>query len=117
MDGFVNHLWDLAIPVLSTVVTFAIGWAATRFSAWSGVQIEAKHREALHSAIMTGIGYARSRLTLGGSAASPKELVIQAKSYVETSVPDAIKALGVTDTKLADMIAAKAETVEPAKAP
>jgi hypothetical protein len=104
-----DNLWEYLMPVLGTIVTGAIGWGAMAFQAWSGYQIEAKHREALHSAIMTGIGFARSKLTGSGPAIDEKQVVIQAKEYVERSVPDALRHFGLDKAagNLAEMIASK----------
>ncbi|MGP3698792.1 hypothetical protein ACTVZP_16095, partial [Rhodobacter sp. NSM] len=76
-------LLDLA----GVVLTALIGLVAVRFQHWTGIQIEARHREALHSAIMTAARLAVAR-KLAPDAAT--EFV---SSYVRYSVPDALKQL------------------------
>jgi len=107
MEWFLDNA---LVPVLGAISTAAISWAAAAFQRWTGMQIEARHREALHSAIMTGIGYARSGLTPGGSSLNVGSIVDQARDYVLKSVPDALQYFGLKEgTMLYDMIAAKAE--------
>ncbi len=76
-------LLDLA----SAVLTAVIGLVAVRFQRWTGIQIEARHREALHSAIMTAARLAVARKLATDAAAN---FVL---SYVRGSVPDALKQL------------------------
>ncbi|HCO90946.1 MAG TPA: hypothetical protein DIT40_08235 [Alphaproteobacteria bacterium] len=65
-----------------------IAYATRRISAWTGIQIEARHREALHSAIMTGV-----RTAMKGGTLSTEAMTDQAIAYARESVPDAIRAL------------------------
>jgi hypothetical protein len=97
------------MEILSSIVTFAITIGTFFFTRWSGMQVEARHREALHSAIMSGIGYARSALTGEGPAISHEEIVRQTTEYVERSVPDALKYFNLDKAAgmLTQMIAAK----------
>ncbi|WP_182442390.1 hypothetical protein [Cereibacter sphaeroides] len=76
-------LLDLA----GVVLTALIGLAAVRFQRWTGIQIEARHREALHSAIMTA---ARVAVDRGLTRDVATEFVA---AYVRASVPDALKRL------------------------
>lgn len=111
MAELMSNLWDLMLPVISAIITAAITWGAVAFQRWSGMEVEAKHREALHRAILTGIGFAMSRVTGAGPATTPNAVVSQASEYVRTSVPDALGYFGL-DKKpamLNDMIASKVE--------
>ncbi|EGJ23426.1 hypothetical protein RSWS8N_15100 [Cereibacter sphaeroides WS8N] len=83
LTALAPSLLDLAGVVLTTL----IGFATVRFQRWTGIQIEARHREALHSAIMTAARVAVAR-KLAPDAAT--EFV---SSYVRNSVPDALKQL------------------------
>lgn len=97
------------IPVVLYAVIYALlGWAALAFQRWTGVQIEARHREALHSAIRNGVLQAASQ-GLTGTAAS--ELV---QGYVTESVPDALKRLAPPPDVLAGLIRAKMVELLPA---
>ena len=83
----IRTLFDAAIPVL-------IAWAAKRFSEKTGIDIEATHRDALHSAAMTGINCVLARRPSFNSTAGDKDPVIRdAPEWVVNSVPDALKYL------------------------
>jgi hypothetical protein len=77
-DSIRPALADIAVAVIAT----AIAWAAQRFQALTGIQIEAKHREALQSALANG---ARMMIENGSEAD-----FMRAIDYVERSVPDAL---------------------------
>ena len=99
------------LQALADAVIFAlIGWVATIVQRWTGIQIEARHREALHSAAMTGVTKAIARV--GGSVNGMSldvrsDVVASAIEWIEASVPDAIAALGVTPEKVAALATAK----------
>lgn len=96
---------------VNVVVTAALAFGALRLNSWVGVQIEAKHREALHSAVMTGI-----RRALNGVEAALVDVKIDVKSpamakiltwVMETGAPEAVKYFGLTPDKLASLIESK----------
>lgn len=47
-------LMPYILAALGTIITAILGWAAAAFQRWTNIKIEAQHREALHSALMTG---------------------------------------------------------------
>ncbi|MGC9449739.1 hypothetical protein [Cereibacter johrii] len=83
LTALAPSLLDLA----GVALTALIGLATVRFQRWTGIQIEARHREALHSAIMTA-----ARLAVARKLA-PDEATNFVSSYVRDSVPDAVKRL------------------------
>ncbi|EKX56139.1 hypothetical protein D516_3276 [Rhodobacter sp. AKP1] len=83
LTALTPSLLDLA----GVALTALIGFATVRFQRWTGIQIEARHREALHSAIMTAARLAVAR-KLDPDAA--RNFV---SSYVRNSVPDALRQL------------------------
>lgn len=99
---------------ISAVVALAIGILSSRIYALLGISIEAKHREALHSAIMTGVnaGLAKVSDLIGGKAVDVKSsAVAEAVNYVTQAVPDAVKFFGLSEAKLAEMVTAKLQAV------
>lgn len=105
-------MWEWAaenfiFPTAAAIITAAITWAAAAFTKWSGIQIEAKHREALHSALMTGVRMALERLGAGFGQTAKTNVALEAIGYVKTSVPDAIRHLGPDDAHLLAMADAK----------
>ncbi|ACM00207.1 Hypothetical Protein RSKD131_0347 [Cereibacter sphaeroides KD131] len=90
-------LLDLA----GVALTALIGFATIRFQRWTGIQIEARHREALHSAIMTA---ARSAVARGLTREDAAEFV---SSYARASVPDALKRLSPSAKTLETLVRSK----------
>jgi hypothetical protein len=68
-------------PLLDMAVVTVIAAFCTLFSRWTGIQIDAKHKDALQSALSNG---AKLLLLPGGS-------LDDAIDYVSRSVPDALK--------------------------
>lgn len=94
-------------PGLSTlfgaVVTAAITWAAAALAKFTGVNVEQKYRDSVHSAAMTGINLAMSQLApkLDNLTIDVKsQVVAHAVQWMVNSVPDAISHLGVTPDAL-----------------
>lgn len=87
MQSIITAAMPQLIEVLGLVLTALLAWVATRLRAKWGIDIEAKHRAALHSAILSG-----ARLALEGklTGASAIRLIL---SHVQASVPDAVIAL------------------------
>lgn len=118
----IGGIWDQVQPIISTglatIVTAAIGWLANMIRLKLNIDIEAKHREALHSAAMTGINAALAKV--GGAAShltmTTKNTVIdQAMNWVISSVPEAIKSLGITPEGVQKLVTAKLNMVETAQ--
>lgn len=95
------HILELLAGALSAL----IGWAAMAAKRKWGLDIESRHREALHSALMTGARMALDR------AISPQGAADLAVGYAEASVPDAIKALRPTPEVLINLARAKVAEV------
>lgn len=90
------------IPVLLDALVYGlIGYAALLIRRWTGIEIEAKHREALHSAIRNGVLQAASRGMTGPEA---KKLIA---GYVTESVPEALVRLAPSPEVLDGLIRAK----------
>lgn len=92
------ELWGEILPPLlvlvSTLIGIVIRNAAVVAQARWGIEIEARHREALHSALMTGIAAALAR------GAGTKEAIAAGISHAGRSVPDALAALQPDDVTL-----------------
>ncbi|MER5171574.1 hypothetical protein [Thioclava kandeliae] len=104
LDALMAALAPYIMQLLALAVTALVGWIAAEVKKRFGVEIEAKHREALHSALMTGAQLALSRL---GAAAGTTALTQAAVAYAKTSVPDAIAKLGPSAAVLQDLAEAK----------
>ncbi len=105
MDNLLSQLQSEILPlmlqVISAIVGLIIAWAAATAKQRWGLEIEGSHREALHSAIMSGV---RAALL----ARLPREAVVSAAlDYTRASVPDALKALQPNDAVLTRIVEAK----------
>ena len=104
MDAFLTALTPHLIELIAAIATIILGWLAAQARARWGIEIEARHREALHSALMTGVRHALARGLQGREAVSEA-----AVNYVRTSVPDALRALKPEPQQLVDMAEAQLE--------
>jgi len=94
-----SFLQEMLAPLASVAITIAtpvaVG-ALVQFMKKLGVDIEAKNREALQSALENAATVAIARA--GGPGAGA--VISIATDYVRASVPDAIKKFGLDDKKL-----------------
>lgn len=102
--------YDL-LPTLLQAISVILGIVLMRVAGvakarW-GIEIEARHREALHSALVTGISMALRRQM------SPTDAVGAAIQYARRSVPDAFEALAPAPDVLADLATAKLREAVP----
>lgn len=113
----VNTLLEYLVPALGVLIAALIGWAAALIKKRTGLEIEARHREALHSAAMTGV-----RIALEKFAVSPSNLTADLRSkvladgveWIQESVPDALKHFGLTPDRLSVIVASKLAAIAPA---
>lgn len=114
-----TSLWGWISPTVFTAASAAVGvavtWAAARFHALTGVQIAQKYQDDLHRAADTGIHLA---LDKGGTLAADAltgnaklAAIGEAAKWVNSSVPQALKALGVTPEQVYALVAAKLSKV------
>ncbi|QBX34575.1 hypothetical protein E4191_07520 [Paracoccus liaowanqingii] len=95
------QLLEILAVLLMAALTGAAAWAKRKF----GIDIEAKHRDALHSALMTGARLAAARQMTGAAATA---LVLD---YARQSVPDALAKLSPPASVLKDLAEAKVQEV------
>lgn len=97
----VNTVLPALLTIFSTVLSaFLIRAAAAAKARWD-IEIEANDREALHSALMTGIRAALQR------GMGPGDAVTAAMAHAQRSVPDALKRLKPSDSVLGGIAQAK----------
>ncbi|WP_406646832.1 hypothetical protein QEZ52_00220 [Aliisedimentitalea scapharcae] len=91
---FLSHLFDQLEPTileaLSVLLMAVIVYVSNLIRRKTGLDIEARHREALHSAIMTGVLAAIKE----GPDEAKEMLVQKAIGYARVSVPQAISHFG-----------------------
>lgn len=111
------NIGELVSPLLQTVlggvglvITALVGWLVTIIKQRTGIEIEAKHREALQTALTNAAGYAFNK---ANGALSDKTInvgspyVKEAVEYVFKSVPDAINYFGLSSSDLVEKLIAK----------
>lgn len=106
MEHFNQLMTDLLpslIGALSILIGAAITWGARVFSVKTGLEIEQKHRDALHSAVMSGVNAALT----DGPRAAREEIVDRVIGYVEGAVPDALEKLGPSNFILRKLVEGK----------
>ena len=104
-EEMLEALSPLLLEALAALLTLFIGWISVMAHRKFGIEIEARHREALHSAIMMGVLRA---VELGGDR---NAIVEEALLYAKRSVPDAIRALANEDGILWELAEAKLRQV------
>ena len=94
----IGGLWSAVRPIIADLIGIGIAaliaYLATLLRTKFGIEIEARHREALHSAAVTGVNMALGQL--GGKVEGltidvKNKIIADAMTYVIKSVPDAIK--------------------------
>lgn len=102
------------VEAVGVLLMAALTWAAVKFRAKTGLEIEERHRWALHGAIMSGVEAATAKLGKGVPLADIAEAAVK---HAQASVPDAINALRPGAGVLVNIALAKAEALLAAKAP
>lgn len=97
LEALAPHLLEMIMALVSLVT----GYAVILLKRWTGIQIEGRHREALHQAIRTGIAALMERGITGD------QLVEGVKDYIHQSVPDALAYLVPGDGVLSTLIKGK----------
>lgn len=95
-------------------VAAIIGLLAKLLKDKFGLDIEARHREALQSALTNAAGTVIMKIgDVAGVAHfdAKNAAVAEGVSYVLASVPDALRYFGLTEAKLREMIEAKTGTI------
>lgn len=109
-SDFITAAAPGVVELIGLALTWLIGWAASRARQKWGIEIEARHREALQSALLNGARLALNRQLTGKAAI---DLVL---TYIRASVPDAIGALKASPEVLTDLARAKLEQAAAEKA-
>lgn len=102
---------EMVAAVVTPILSVLAMWLVTSLAKKAGLDIEAKHREALDGAIAYGIdnavAWAVQRGKTRAHIATDNELLAGVVNYVATSVPDALRKFGVTEARLKEMIIAR----------
>lgn len=106
-EGFFGWLRPYVVELVGLVIAGAVAWATKKFHDLTGINIEAKHREALQSALRNGANLVIDKIPTGGKVDVHSAPVAAAIRYVMESVPDAVNYFGLTPDKIADLLKPK----------
>lgn len=106
MEQFLTAAQPYALEVFGLGLSAVIGWAAVRIGRKTGLEIEEKHRLALHTALMTAARLALAKQLTGAAA------IELALDYAKRSVPDAIRKLNPPQAVIESLAKSKIEAVK-----
>lgn len=107
IDSIQSIIQPILVELLLTLILAVLAWFLRLLPERFRMDIEAKHRVALHSAINTGVGLLIDTMQKHPTIAAPDMAIGTVLDYVERSVPDAIRRLGPSRAQLEDMARAK----------
>lgn len=109
-----NIIAQIVAALIPVIVTALLTWAAVLYSRITGKELEAKHRQALQSALENGVKWAiqqilDGKLTKDGTipANAKAQVVAKAQEYVTTSVPDAVAKFKISQPTMTKLVEAK----------
>lgn len=105
--GFFGWLRPYLLELVAVVIGAAITWATKKFHDLTGIEIEAKHREALQSALRNGAALVIDRLPDGAVVDVKSPGIARGVRYVLESVPDAVKFFNLTPDRIAELLVPK----------
>lgn len=102
------EFWQTVLPPLAAALAMiitALAWTAVAFLKSVRDKFEeSKDREALHSAVSTGI---QEELKLDPNASDKQLTIAAARHVLDKGAPEAVKAFGLSGTDLSRMVASK----------
>ena len=107
-ETIIQVFMPIYAAVMAILVPVAVGYVVKLFRDKTGIEIEAKHRDALQSALESAARTAV--LKLGSSAVSGQGRGIVV-DYVRRSVPDAVREFGLDDSTIERLALPKIEKV------
>lgn len=124
-----DFLTDLALqnivyPLIGVAIVAVLGWLGSIYTKWTGKQIEANDRAALQSALENGVRlglqfiikrYTNIDITRLTNE-QKTDVLSTAASYVQKSVPDAVKNFGLSTQRIQELAQPKLPVMTPEEA-
>lgn len=107
IDIIQSVVQPIIVDLMLTLILAVIAWLMRKLPERWRLDIEARHRDALHKALDTGIGLAIDTMQKHPSIAAPDMAIGVVLDYVERSVPDALRKLAPSRAHMEDMARAK----------
>lgn len=111
LSDFLTAVLPAVVQLIGAVLGILLIRASNTARARWGIEIEARHREALHSALMSGVRAAMGRGLMG------QTVIAAAIEHAGRSVPDALAALQPTPDVLSSIAQSKLREVVDATHP
>lgn len=111
----IEAVGPIIAQIAITLVTALVGWLSYKVNQYLGLNIEARHREALQSALMNGVWKGLHFIEDRGAGIGidvKSEILAEGIRYVQRSVPDAIQYFGLTEDRLRELLEAKLPTID-----
>ena len=104
-----NPYLEAFLPIISLVITTMLGVAVAYIKKKYDIDVEVADRQALHSALQTGIQAAiqKSERVVDPAYINKEKIISEAVSYAEKSVPDAVRRLEPTPEVMAHIALSK----------
>lgn len=97
--------WKPYLDLFREYLLMAIAaFAGLLYKRWTGKQLEARHREALQSALRNGAELLMRKVPQGVKVNVGSKSVAEGIEYVLKSVPDALDFFGLTRERVAEML-------------
>lgn len=106
MENFLTGATPYVLEIVSIGVMTVLGFAANKARQKWGIDIEAKHRDALHQALMTAARLALAKQLTGAVAV---DMILE---YAKRSVPDALNKLNPPQVIIEQLAKSKIEAVK-----
>lgn len=107
IDTIQNIVQPLLTEYSEELILALLMWLMRKLPARLRLDIEQRHRDALHRALDTGIGLVFDTVQRHPSVAVPDMAVTKILDYVRASVPDALERLAPSQAHLEAMARAK----------
>lgn len=107
IDSIQNIIQPVLVEVILAAAVALFGFLNRKLPARHRLELEQRHRDALHQAINTGIGLAIDTVQKHPAVAPTDQAIGAILDYVEASVPDALRHLAPTRAHLERMARAK----------
>lgn len=110
LGGFFAGIQPYIVELVAILIAALTTWIAALVKKYTGITVEASHREAFQTALQNGVNYGLSKVsgkTETWSVDVKNEVLAEGLEYVLESVPDALKFFNLTPDEIRKKLEAK----------